>query len=134
MAKATSPIRLQQNLMRAATLQGERQHRSAAEQIEYWASIGQSVANTINPDSLLAITSGLARLKIEPIWPPTINPDDVFSSLEVERKSGELAHNISENSVRYQVSNSVPSHLDQISANGTVKVGQFENGVFVPKN
>lgn len=134
MAKATSPIRLQQNLMRAATLHGERQHRSAAEQIEYWASIGQSVANTINPDSLLAITSGLARLKVEPIWPPTINPDDIFSSLEEERKSGELAHRISENSVRYQISNSVPGHLEQISANGAVTVGQFQNGVFIPKN
>jgi len=35
MAKAISPVRLQDDLMQAAKLTGERFHRSSAEQIEY---------------------------------------------------------------------------------------------------
>ena len=35
MAKAASPVRLQDELMQAATVTGARLHRSAAEQIEY---------------------------------------------------------------------------------------------------
>ncbi|MCK5666750.1 MAG: hypothetical protein KAI17_24840, partial [Thiotrichaceae bacterium] len=39
MAKALSPVRLQDDLMKAAKLTGDRFHRSTAEQIEYWADI-----------------------------------------------------------------------------------------------
>ena len=44
MVKATLPIRLQEDLMQSATTAGQRMHRSAAEQVEYWASIERSVA------------------------------------------------------------------------------------------
>ncbi|MCB1936185.1 MAG: hypothetical protein KDF59_09600, partial [Nitrosomonas sp.] len=37
MAKSASPIRLQEELMKAAELTASRFHRSTAEQIEYWA-------------------------------------------------------------------------------------------------
>ena len=36
MAKAISPIRLQNELMESAKVVGALMHRSAAEQIEYW--------------------------------------------------------------------------------------------------
>lgn len=134
MAKAASPIRLQQDLMQAATIAGEQLHRSTAEQIEYWASIGRSVAGTITPDSLLAITAGLARLKIEPVMAPKIDPDDVFASLEAKRQSGNLSASVSEAASRYQASLSHPGQLEKVETDGSIVVGQFFGGVFTPAN
>ena len=48
MAKSPSPVRLQEELMQSATQAGARHHRSAAEQIEYWAEIAQCGID--NPD------------------------------------------------------------------------------------
>jgi len=39
--------------MESAALVGARHHRSAAEQIEYWAALGRQVARVLDPDSLL---------------------------------------------------------------------------------
>jgi hypothetical protein len=60
MAKSASPVRLQDDLMRRAALAGARHHRSAAQQIEYWASLGREVAALLDPDRLLAVQAGLA--------------------------------------------------------------------------
>ena len=132
MVKATSPIRLQEELMQSATAAGQRMHRSAAEQVEYWASIGRSVAGVVDPDKLLAISAGLAQLKVIPVEPPAINPDDVFAALEQERKSGTLTASITSAEVRYQASVTHPGQLEQVSADGSMIVGQFSMGTFTP--
>ncbi|MDF1644046.1 MAG: hypothetical protein P1U80_07660 [Pseudomonadales bacterium] len=132
MAKAASPVRLQEELMQAATTAGQRMHRSAAEQVEYWASIGRSVARVVDPDNLLAVSAGLAQLKIIPVEPPVIDPDDLFAALEQDRKSGTLAASISAAEVRYQASVAYPGQLEQVHADGSVIVGQFSMGVFTP--
>ena len=132
MAKAASPVRLQQDLMQAASVAGERHHRSAAEQIEYWASIGRSVAKVLNPDSLLAVTTGLARLNVEPVVAPTLDPQDVFTALEYDRRAGGLAASVTGAEVRYQASATHSGQLERIDADGRITVGQFSNGVFIP--
>ena len=132
MAKASSPVRLQAELMDAATTAGQRQHRSAAEQIEYWASLGRSVANTVTPDSLLAVSTGLARLTVEPVAAPAIDPDEVFAALEHERQAGTLVETVSSSAVRYQASNTHPGQLEQIGPDGKIVVGQFSDGEFIP--
>jgi len=132
MAKAVSPVRLQADLMEAAALTGKRLHRSSAEQIEYWASIGRSVGLLLNPDSLLAVTAGLARLKVEPVIASPVDPDQVFAALERDRKSGVLARSVSQSTVRYQASDSHPGQLEQIDTDGTITIGQFKGGVFTP--
>ena len=53
--------------MQAAKLTGERFHRSAAEQIEYWADIGRKVSTVLDPDTLISITTGLAQVKVESV-------------------------------------------------------------------
>ena len=133
MAKAASPVRLQEDLMQSATTTGKRQHRSAAEQIEYWASLGRSVANVVNPENLLAVTTGLARLKVEPIEVQPVDPESVFATLEDRRKSGALVESVTHSSVRYQASTTAPGLLDQIAADGQVTVGQFSHGKFTPQ-
>ena len=132
MPKAASPIRLQAELMQAATLVGQRQHRSAAEQIEYWAGIGRSLSRIIDQDTLLEISAGLVHLKVEPVEPETIAPDEVFSNLERDRKSGRLAESVTTSSVRYQRSSLHPGQLEQVLPDGRVIIGQFHDGVFTP--
>lgn len=132
MAKAHSPLRLEAQLVEQATLAGKQLHRSTAEQIEYWAELGRSLARTLSPDSLLQIHAGLARIRVEPVIGPTIDPESVFAQLEASRDSGELSDNLTHSSMRYQVSTTRPGKLEQIAPDGTVTVGQFQNGEFIP--
>lgn len=130
MAKATSPIRLQNDLMNAARITGKRFHRSASEQIEYWADIGRVMNNLINPDTLLSITAGLVQVKVEPVISLVVDPDDVFSQLETQRRTGVLKEAVSENSIKYQASLTHPGQLERIDLDGGIVVGQFSDGEF----
>jgi hypothetical protein len=130
MAKAASPVRLQANLMQAATLTGERFHRSASEQVEYWADIGRRVASVLDPDVLLSVSAGLARLKVEPVVGEPLDPDAVFQSLEAERAHGTLASAVTSSTAKYQASHSHPGFLERIQ-DDQVEIGQFQNGQFI---
>jgi len=107
MAKAISPVGLQNDLMQAEKLIGERFHRSTAEQIEYWADIGREVSTVLDID-------------------------DVFNSLKVQRQQGTLKKVVTGSVSKYQSSLTQPGYLERIDQNGNVLVGQFENGEFVP--
>lgn len=134
MAKASSPVRLQAELMEAATRSGQLAHRSAAEQVEYWASIGRTVGNLLTPDALVAVRSGLAQVKVEPILGSPIDPDQVFANLNQQRQSGQLVNTINTGNVRYQASVQHPGFLEQINPDGSIIIGQFRNGLFEPKS
>jgi len=130
MAKAASPVRLQDDLMKSAKLAGERFHRSAAEQVEYWADIGRSVSGIIDPDKLISIKSGLARIRVESVQAKPVDPKAVFRNLEVKRKNGTLAEQVTNSPIKYQVSLSHPGFLEKIE-NGKITIGQFKNGEFI---
>lgn len=130
MAKAASPLRLQADLMRTAALAGKRFHRSTAEQIEYWADLGRQVADTLDPDTLLSVSSGLARIRVEPVVGDPVSPDRVFQLLEQERVAGTLSQSVTQSTIRYQVSESHPGYLEQINQHGEITTGKFENGEF----
>jgi hypothetical protein len=132
MAKASSPIRIQSDLMSNAAVLGKLHHRSAAEQIEYWASIGQKVESLLDPETLLQIKAGLLRVKLEQVNAPPVSADWVFGNLDMKRTTGELINEVSHNKVRYQASVTHPGLLEQIGPKGTIKIGQFENGQFKP--
>ena len=131
MAKAISPVRLQNDLMQAAKLTGERFHRSTAEQIEYWADIGRKVSTVLDPDTLISIATGLTQVKVEPIYGKPIDADDVFNLLEAQRQQGTLTQAVTNSAIKYQSSLTQPGYLERIDQNGNVLVGQFENGEFV---
>ena len=133
MPKAASPVRLQEELMESARVSGSIQHRSAAEQIEYWADIGRKVSKTIDTDTLLAVEAGLARIVVEKIQTEALDADSVFAALDADRKSGKLASAIAEKSpIRYQASKDKPGLLEKVDAEGNSIVGQFIDGEFVP--
>ena len=132
MAKAHSPLRLDASLVEQAKLSGKHLHRSTAEQIEYWADIGRSVSQVITPETLLQLYAGAVRVKIEPVTSTTIDPNSLFDTLEDDRITGSLKDNVTFSALRYQASTHYPGMLEQIASDGTVVVGQFENGKFSP--
>ncbi len=131
MAKAASPIRLQKELMQVAESTAKRFHRSTAEQIEYWADLGRSVASTVNPDILLSVASGLTVIKTEPVFSSPIEADSVFQALESAREAGTLSSTVTSSAIRYQASIEHPGYLEQIDVNENTITGQFENGQFI---
>ena len=133
MAKASSPVRLEKSLMDSAKLAGSRHHRSVTEQVEYWADLGRSVSNVIDPDTLLKIASGLVRVQVEEIHTPAVDPEEVFASLEADRSSGRLSARVTSSAVKYQASAAHPGKLERISTDGSIDIGQFTNGVFTPE-
>lgn len=130
MAKASSPIRLDQALMAEATLAASTFHRSTAEQVEHWADLGRRVSRLIDPHVLLEIQAGLATLQVTKTQPLAIDPNAVFAQLDCERESGELSKAITSGSVRYQSSYSAPGKLEAIHPDGRIEVGQFIDGHF----
>lgn len=132
MAKAASPIRLQEDLMARAVASGRLQYRSAAEQIEYWAELGRQVATRLSPREVLALSTGLMAVRVEPLVSEPVAPESVFAALEQDRASGVLAQNVTRSAVRYQASTTRPGLLEQIGADGQVRVGRFQGGVFTP--
>ncbi len=130
MAKASSPIRLQDNIMQAAIVAGKRNHRSATEQIEYWTEIGRNAAKFINPDDLLSVSMGLAAIKIEPVLGESVSAESVFLALENDRARDVLSQSVTGSTVRYQASRSHPGFLERIGRNGECTIGRFEQGEF----
>ena len=118
--------------MQSATQAGARHHRSAAEQIEYWAALGRQVCRFVDPDSLLDVQAGLARLHVEPVVAQPVAPEVVFSAVERARLSGELPYSVSHATIRYQASASQLGALERIAADGSRSTGTFCNGIFIP--
>lgn len=133
MPKSSSPVRLQEDLMQSARLAGSQLHRSAAEQIEYWASLGRQIADFVDPQSLLDVAAGLARLRVEPIMGQSVDSESVFAAVESDRRSGALQQKVTQAAIRYQASRAHPGYLEQIDANGACTLGNFREGVFVPR-
>ncbi len=133
MAKAASPIRLQEELMQVAESTAKRFHRSTAEQVEYWADLGRKVSSTLDPDVLLAINLGLTVIKTEPIFSDPVDPDRVFKSLEKERETGLLSAAVTHSAIRYQASTEHPGYLEKIDACNNITTGQFEGGQFIER-
>jgi hypothetical protein len=131
-AKSPSPVRLETSLMSAAAIAGSTLHRSAAEQIEYWADLGRKVAKIVDPEILLAVQAGLATLRVEQVSPTPVDPDAVFAALDRERNSGALSEAVAAGTVHYQASITRPGSLEACYPDGRIEVGQFTNGQFIP--
>lgn len=129
MAKASSPIRLEAELMAKAQVKAALHHRTTAEQIEYWAELGFAVQNMLDPESVLSVKTGLAAIRVEPVQSGPIDADAVFEALDIDRESGALAHQVSQAAVKYQASKHYPGYLEK-HENGVVEVGRFLNGEF----
>lgn len=133
MPKAASPVRLQRELMESAARIGLRHHRSAAEQIEYWAALGRQVAHLLDPDSVLDVAAGITQLTLQPVDPVRIPPEQVFAAVDRDRSSASLAQLATTASCRYQACVGHPGYLEQILPDGSRRIGQFRDGSFQPQ-
>ena len=131
MAKSSSPIRLESELMKQAKLSGELNKRSVAEQIEYWAEIGRGVAGLVDPEMLIKVNSGLAKINVEETEHFGIDADDIFDNLELQRESGSLSRAITSTSYAFQASINAKGMLERVDQQGNISIGHFENGIFV---
>lgn len=136
MAKAKSPIRLQEETMRAAEREGKLYNRTQAQQLEYWIKLGRQVADIVDAKTLMDVRAGFATLSVQPASVPDVHPDDIFAELEDVRETGPKALSdamADHGSIRYQASEDHPGLLEQLNANtGQTVVGYFLNGEFVP--
>ena len=95
------------------------------------AEIGCTMSKMLDPDDLLSISAGLAKIRIESVHSEPIDPGEVFQSLEAERVSGILPQTVTNSSMKYQISLKHPGYLEQINPDGTIKTGKFQGGVFI---
>jgi len=125
-----TPIRLDENLVQEAELEGRSFKRSAPNQIEYWAEIGRQVEGLITPNELVAIRQGFARLHIDDIPSQSVAVDEVFDAVDVDRMTGALATKITRSTTYYEASQSQIGLLDRVSENNR-ETGYFRDGQFV---
>ena len=130
MAKANSPIRLDAELMKAAAQHGQLHHRSAAETVEYWASIGKRLVEVIGPDQLLKIQAGALQVVLKQSATEAVDSEQLFADMESQRQAGTLNHFIQRQHPVYQACKSQPGMLEQVLPDGTVNIGRFQNGEF----
>lgn len=133
MTKATS-IRISNSLYFAADKAGNIQKRSIAKQVELWAELGKSVERLINIEDVFAIIQGLKKINVSPIVSKRANPQDVFRSLENNRKNKSLSDKVTTTKIYFEASLNSPGLLDRVdSQTGERLTGQFVDGKFLPK-
>lgn len=133
-SSTTTPVRLDSTLLEAARREGSIRKRTAPKQIELWAELGKAVEILVDLADVYAVIQGFKKIKVETIESIAVNPDDVFISLEENRKSGELAKNVTSSTVYFEASQKIPGLIDRVnSATGKRQTGQFHNGEFKVK-
>jgi hypothetical protein len=135
MAKSSSPIRIEQSLMNEAGIIGKDMHRSATQQLEYWADMGRQLEGLLSTNDIIKIKSGMAQLRVDSVSNTPIDPDSVFDTIERDRLSGALASKVTNAKIpRYQASVTYKGYLEQIAPNGSKRIGTFTGGKFVPSH
>lgn len=125
----TTPLRLNDELLRQAKQKGARSNRSAAAQIERWALVGRVMEGAVTDGEIEAVAAGLARVRIISVdAPPAPELDEVLADLDALRDSGELSAQVA-GPVRYRAS--ADGGIERVSAAG-VERGTFVDGAFVP--
>lgn len=127
----SSPIRLKASLLRDAEAEARIFSRSVPKQIEFWAEIGRNISHSISNDELVALLSGVAKVKIETVQFDAIDSEQIFELVDRKSKDGSLANAISKKGkLYYEASKSHPGQLDQISEDGSRTSGYFRDGKF----
>ena len=130
---ATSPIRLNPNLVTAAEREGALQKRSTPKQIEYWADLGRAVERIIDLSDVFAVLQGLKRLRLEDVDSQAVDPDEVFGDLQQKANAGRLSDAVTSAAFYFEASKTRVGMLDRVDAiTGRRQAGQFRNGEFHP--
>ncbi|TDT40369.1 ParD-like antitoxin of type II ParDE toxin-antitoxin system [Halospina denitrificans] len=126
----STPVRLDDQLVKQAAAEAGLQHRTTPRQIEFWASIGQAVAGQLSAEDLVALTQGLKEVHLERPSVEMPATDDIWADVEAARETGSLSESIRQDRVVYQASMEHPGYLEAIEPDGTRTLGIFRNGRF----
>jgi len=125
-------IRLDAELIDAAEHQGKAMHRSAPNQIEFWAALGRRLAPALSHRDLLAISQGLARIRVEAESSPRLDPDQVFAAVAAQSHKPFVSAAEQPAPFQYEASDS-PGFIDRVDAHGNRVTGTMVNGQFVAR-
>ena len=130
----TIPLRLDNDLVSAATQVAAIQKRTIRKQIEFWAELGKAVEPLLDITDVYAVIQGLKKITVEPVASTPVSPAAVFESLESSRKSEAFIKKAVSTPFYYEASLSRPGLLDRVdAATGTRQTGRFHNGEFQPQ-
>jgi hypothetical protein len=128
---ATSPVRLNPNLITAAEREGVVQKRSTPKQIEYWADLGRAVERVIDLSDVFAVIQGFKRLKLETVESCGVDSDEVFGDLQHRIDDGRLSSDLTTSALYFEASIKHPGMLDRVdTSTGIRQTGQFRDGEF----
>ena len=127
----TKSIRISEQLAFQAQTAGALQHRSAPNQLEYWATLGRMISRKISMEDALAILQGLKTIKIESASSMPVEPDSVFERLESDRAQGFDGKPVTNSPFFYEASLTRPGCIDKVDTKtGRRETGHFRNGIF----
>lgn len=132
MKDKTMAIMLDQELVDEALLQGSLESRSAAEQIEHWVRIGRFISSQLSPNNLLELIAGISDIKLERRPSKAIDMQQVLGEIREARNDGSLSKAVTKGSIAYGISQSHPGLLEEVSSDGSIRLGTFKNGKFTP--
>jgi hypothetical protein len=133
MAKHTSPMRLNEQLVREAQTVSALLNRSAAEQIEYWSELGKRVSAELTPAQTIQIMTGIGKIVVET---PHYEPLDVLalaSEVEADSQAGALSQELLDRGqTLYSPAAEGGGVLKACYPDGTSEKGRFTDGKFKP--
>ncbi|WP_395341858.1 TA system antitoxin ParD family protein [Ningiella sp. W23] len=133
MAKHTSPMRLNADLVDAAKTMSALQNRSTAQQIEYWAELGKRVSAELTPAQTIQIMTGIGELKVEIPDHAALDVLALANEVEADSQSGRLSKELlKQGQTLYSPTPEGGGILEAHLPDGTVKTGSFVDGEFKP--
>ncbi|MBX3628847.1 MAG: hypothetical protein KF908_02830 [Nitrosomonas sp.] len=70
-------------------------------------------------DVMLSVKSGFSRTKVEPIYGIPVDPDEVFGTLENDRKNETLSGYVTSAATHYKALSKHPGYLERSSSKAT---------------
>jgi hypothetical protein len=123
-------IRIDDQLLDRASAEAALHLRTPPKQIELWAQIGQLVSSRVSAEDALAISQGLATVRVERVTGQPVSTRQVWDKLEQSRENRSLSNRLKAGRTVYQASQTHPGLLDEIRPDGSVRQGHFIKGCF----
>lgn len=130
----TTPVRLEDTLVRRAAAEAQVHRRSTPKQIEFWAEIGRTIADAVSAEDLIAIAQGIRTVRVEAVVAEPVTSEELWAEVDTARESGDLGRSIARGRIVYQASETHPGMLDAIYPDGHRVVGNFRDGHFIARD
>lgn len=126
-----NPIRLSEKLIEQAEKSCDSNFRTAPKQIEFWATIGKEVTQTLTPADLAALANGEVEVHLVRKKSAPVSMDAVFAEIENDRSNHSLHSKVVRENVWYEESPEHKGYLVRFDSSANRKdLGPFIDGKF----